>query len=253
MPTVEQNRQQWNKAWTDPGDSWSQAWGGVRSQWFGAILPRIHAFIPTDTILEIGPGYGRWTQFLITNCRNLIGVDLAEECIRACRERFGSSPDLAFFANDGKSLDMISDESISFVFSFDSLVHADADAMEAYVNELSRKLIHDGVAFIHHSNLGAYKNGANGELPEQLSNPHWRSENMSGKRFEEFCRMADLRCISQEMINWGGDVLNDCFSVVARKDSHWAARPSRVFQNGGFMAEAERLRQLSELYGYQTK
>ena len=32
------------------------------SQWFGLIFPRIHAFLPTGTILEIAPGFGRWTN-----------------------------------------------------------------------------------------------------------------------------------------------------------------------------------------------
>ncbi|MEK6280890.1 MAG: hypothetical protein AABN95_11100 [Acidobacteriota bacterium] len=27
-------------------------------------LPRIHPFIPVGTILEIAPGYGRWTHYL---------------------------------------------------------------------------------------------------------------------------------------------------------------------------------------------
>ncbi|HEY6329106.1 MAG TPA: class I SAM-dependent methyltransferase, partial [Blastocatellia bacterium] len=187
MATIEQNRQEWDRAWTDAGESWSQAWGGVRSQWFGGILPRIQAFIPAATILEIGPGYGRWTQFLIQHCRKLIAVDLAEECIRACQERFKCEASPAFFVNDGKSLDMIAEESVSFVFSFDSLVHADTVAIGGYLDELARKLVPDGVGFIHHSNLGAYTADTDGGLPHGVSNPHWRSQDMSAQRFEELC------------------------------------------------------------------
>ena len=60
MPTVEQNRQIWNQDhdWTQQGEEWSEVWGGSEAQWFGAILPRIHAFVPTGTILEIAPGFG---------------------------------------------------------------------------------------------------------------------------------------------------------------------------------------------------
>ena len=55
MPTVEQNLQLWNSiyGWTQQGEEWSSTWGGSEAQWHGAILPRIRAFIPTDTILEI--------------------------------------------------------------------------------------------------------------------------------------------------------------------------------------------------------
>ena len=35
---------------------------------------------------------------------------------------------------------MIQDKSIDFVFSFDSLVHAEAEVIEAYLNQLAMKL-----------------------------------------------------------------------------------------------------------------
>ena len=52
---------------------------------------------------------------------------------------------------------MVADRSVDFAFSFDSLVHADAEVLDAYAAELARTLAPDGVAFIHHSNLGAYR------------------------------------------------------------------------------------------------
>jgi len=52
---------------------------------------------------------------------------------------------------------MIQDKSIDFVFSFDSLVHAEAKVIEAYLNQLAMKLSQNGIGFIHHSNLGKYQ------------------------------------------------------------------------------------------------
>ena len=49
---------------------------------------------------------------------------------------------------------MVEDGSIDFVFSFDSLVHVEADVLDAYLDQLARKLTPDGVGFIHHSNMG---------------------------------------------------------------------------------------------------
>ena len=123
MPTVEENQTCWNSTypWIQQGEEWSSEWGGSEAQWHGAILPRIHAFLPTGTILEIAPGFGRWTHYLKNYCDSLIGVDLGEKCIRDCRQRFASERHLTFYTNDGKSLAMIPDESIDFVFSFDSL------------------------------------------------------------------------------------------------------------------------------------
>jgi hypothetical protein len=49
---------------------------------------------------------------------------------------------------------MIAEESVDFVYSFDSLVHADAGVLEGYLSQFPRILSETGVAFIHHSNLG---------------------------------------------------------------------------------------------------
>ena len=159
MPKVEWNKETWdgNYDWQQQGDEWSKGWGGPFMQWHGTILPRIHRYVPAGTILEIAPGHGRWTQFLKDCCHTYDGVDLSQTCVDACRRRFAGAPHMTFHVNDGKSLDMIRDNSVDFAFSFDSLVHADDDVLEAYVAQLSRKLSDDGVAFLHHSNLGAYR------------------------------------------------------------------------------------------------
>jgi ubiquinone/menaquinone biosynthesis C-methylase UbiE len=77
-------------------------------------LPRISYFIPAENILEIASGYGRWTQFLQTYATCLTLVDIAPRCIDACRSRFRSLQNLTYHVNDGRSLDMIEDESINF-------------------------------------------------------------------------------------------------------------------------------------------
>ena len=158
MPTLEENKLAWDTTypWIQQGEEWSWEWGGSEARGYGSILPRIHAFIPARTILEIAPGFGRWTHYLKGSCGSLIGVDLGENCIRACRQRFAAERHLSFHVNDGKSLAMVADESIDFAFSFDSLVHAEADVIGAYLEQLARKLKTDGIGFIHHSNLGQY-------------------------------------------------------------------------------------------------
>jgi hypothetical protein len=50
---------------------------------------------------------------------------------------------------------MIPDESVDFTFSFDSLVHVEADVLEVYLQQLASAMTKDGVGFIHESNLGS--------------------------------------------------------------------------------------------------
>ncbi len=249
MPSIEENLAVWDGSydWTQEGDEWSSGWGGSEAQWFGTLLPRLHAFIPAGTILEIAPGFGRWTNYLKDQCENLIVVDLAEKCIRACEKRFSSSSHITYHVNDGQSLDMIPDNSIDFVFSFDALVHVERDVMEAYLSQLANKLSPNGVGFIHHSNLGMYLDELTGELPPEIGHPHWRGKSMSAKLFEEYCDQASLQCISQEMTHWASHQLIDAISVFTGRDSTWA-RPNRTLQNLEFMNETSYIARLAPLY-----
>lgn len=263
MPTIGANLAAWESSydWSQQGAEWSAAWGRPESQWWGAILPRIHAFMPTETILEIAPGFGRWTQYLKDFCQNLVIVDLSETCIDACKKRFSASDHITYCVNDGKSLNMIPDRSIDFVFSFDSLVHAEADCLEAYLNQLANKLKPDGVGFIHHSNAGACSRyfSLTDRIPYGrgflirtglLNSHHWRARSMTAELFARYCDQAG-RCIGQELINWHGQLLIDCFSLITPEGSTWA-RPNKIVENRRFMQEAKCILELSDMYAIDS-
>jgi len=261
VPTVEDNLKKWSAEydWAKLGEEWSVTWGGSEAQWFGAILPRIHAFIPAGIILEIAPGFGRWTHYLRGWCQRLIVVDLAENCIAACRQRFGDDPHITYHVNDGRSLAMIPDRTIDFVFSFDSLVHADADVLQAYLDQLALKLKPDGAGFFHHSNIGEYRRYFSliRRIPQRLRNWllarglvdrfHDRSFTVTARAFEKSCAQAGLQCISQELVNWGSTRLIDCFSAFTPRDST-RVQPNQIVRNSAFMDEAELIRRLARLY-----
>jgi SAM-dependent methyltransferase len=263
MPDIQENIATWNarSSWSAGGEEWSGPWGGSELQWWGTLLPRIHAFVPATTILEIGPGHGRWTHYLKDLCDELILVDLAEGCIEACRERFSSAQHIAYHVNDGKSLAMIPDRSVDFAFSFDSFVHAEADVLKAYALELGRTLKPNGVAFLHHSNMGAYRfQAALAEMvPGRLRRPltargllvnlyTWRARTTTAELFEALCARAGLACIVQEKIAWEyGRQLTDAISVATPTGSRWE-RPNVVVRNPRFMDEARSLARASGLY-----
>ncbi len=259
MPSVEQNLAVWESGWdwSREGDEWSDWWGGTPALWCAGILPRIHSFVPTGTILEIAPGYGRCTQYLKDLGERLVVIDLAGRCIEHCRERFADARNIEYHVNDGRSLAMLDDASIDFVFSYDSLVHAEADVIGDYLSELSAKLKPDGVGFIHHSNIGGYRRSAAvaKRMPPKLASGmikmglivdvwSWRAESMIAETFVEQCEQAGLACIAQEKINWQhGRYLTDAFSVFTPRGSR-RQRPLRVVRNAGFRAEAKRATKL---------
>ncbi|MFI5349619.1 MAG: class I SAM-dependent methyltransferase [Elusimicrobiota bacterium] len=266
MPSVEENRLHWGRDfnWGRKGDEWSQPWGGVRMQWFGSIFPRIHSFLPAESILEIAPGFGRWTQFLKNHATKLTLVDLAPKCIEACRERFRDAQNISYYVNDGTSLDMVPPNSIDLIFSFDSLVHAEEDVLSAYVAQFADKLKRNGAAFIHHSNLGSYparvrfnsRLRARPNLARMLRRfgmedliRQWRAPSMTARKMVSFCGNNGLKCISQELVNWDTKrTLIDCFSVVVKKDSV-SDRENIVLENREFQKEVDYLSRLRKSYG----
>lgn len=284
MPTVEQNLSWWGKSdgWKDDGNIWSEKWGGTELEWCTSIFPRIRQFVPAHTILEIAPGFGRWTQFLKGFCEQLIAVDVSPACIERCKERFAADPHVRCHVNDGKSLAMVEDHSVDFAFSFDSLVHVEVEIIAAYLNELARKLKPGAFAFLHHSNLGAYRNSiwlpkaierqppiSDGGRPAAMSRSLWlrrrlhsrltdwglvntfdnRAESVCAKVFREACAAAGLACRSQELVNWNhGRSLIDCFSLVTPASGGQSQLRPLLLRNPHFMDEAEGARRTTELY-----
>lgn len=257
---VDFNKDRWTLQtdWDLEGEDWSQFWGSSAAQWYGCVLPRIAPFTPTGSILEIAPGYGRWTRYLLGLARELTVVDLAENCIDHCRKRFANYDHVRFHVNDGKSLAAIPDRSIDFVFSFDSLVHADISVLDAYVMQLDRILTERGVAFLHHSNAKAFVRHftwseklprGKGALHRMnlIDTRHLRNLSVSGDDVVRLCPPHGLSCVLQERINWGGRRLIDCISVIARRRGA-AERAPRIIENPRFMDEAAEIKQLWARY-----
>jgi SAM-dependent methyltransferase len=247
MPSIRENVRLWNTRydWSAGGDEWSSLWGGVEAQWYWVLYPRIHAFVPTGRILEIAPGFGRWTQYLKELCSSLVVVDVSGRCIDACRERFKDETHIEYHVNDGRSLMAVEDGSIDFVFSFDSLVHVEQDVIDAYVSQIALKLSLEGLAFLHHSNLGA--------IESTVEHTHWRGASVSAQSVRACAEKAGLVCPSQELVNFGdshvgrGQDLIDAFTVVCRPGSPFA-RPTRAVENRSFMDQSVNIAKVAPLY-----
>jgi ubiquinone/menaquinone biosynthesis C-methylase UbiE len=238
MPSVDENRSQWsNHDWSTAGDEWSVGYGGTDTMWAWTIMPRIAGLLPADHILEIAPGFGRVTQYLAPACNKLTVVDLTERCIDACKERFADLEHIEYHVNDGRSLDMVADNSVDLVFSWDSLIHVEEDVIAAYLDQLGRKLKPGAAGVLHHSNLGSYRDKTSGELT--IENEHWRASTMSAQKFQELCRAAGLRCLNQELIPWGGPNFTDCISVFRRERTPMMGK-TKVFPNDRFFIQVQK-------------
>lgn len=245
MPTIEENFH-WARAetWSDHGEEWSSGFGDSHMMWHGFIMPRIARHLPCANALEIACGHGRCTRFLAMRCERLWAVDLTHEVVEACRQRLSVFTNIEYAKTDGKTLPMIPDASLDFAFSWDSLVHAEADVLDSYVAELARTLRPGGCGFLHHSNLGAHA-GPDGVIA--VANKHWRAESMTAARFRDACARVGLVCLAQELIPWGGAEYIDCFSSFLRPASP-IDHATVIRHHSAFLVEAGHLRQLNGLY-----
>lgn len=156
MPSIQWNRN-WNDyAWPEHGDEWSGQ-AAYCGQPYPAWKESVHeAFLrpylrPSAVALEVAPGHGRWTEFLVRHAAHVHLVDLNPSCIEYCRRRFAAHRHLSYAVTDGQSLPGVAAGAVDFAWSFDSFVHMEADVIGAYLREFARVLRPGGHAVIHHA------------------------------------------------------------------------------------------------------
>jgi ubiquinone/menaquinone biosynthesis C-methylase UbiE len=195
---------------------------------------------------------GRWTSYLTALCgESYIGVDLSAKCIDHCRCRFADCAKASFHTNDGSSLPMVEDGSVDLIFSFDSLVHVEADVIAPYVREFRRVLRPGGFGFIHHSNLGEYpwRVATYRWLQKVTPRAIWRSKyfdlavqqvfslnmgalrapTVSAAQFTRMCEREGLAMVGQEMFAWrSGRCQIDCISVFTKPGGNGLAPSCRI-------------------------
>jgi ubiquinone/menaquinone biosynthesis C-methylase UbiE len=202
MPDINWNITTWSSRydWSNEGEEWSEAWGSSYAQWIVSIYPRIGMILPSQSILEIAPGFGRWTKFLVQFTNRYYGVDVSEKCIEHCKRKFRAVPHAEFHHNDGKSLEIIPNSSIDFVFSYDSLVHVDVETVSEYLTQILAKLTKNGIAYVHHSNFAELLMD---DPANNVECRHMRDTTTSCKAVQEIISNNGGKVLVQEKINWG--------------------------------------------------
>lgn len=248
MPTIAENLDAFAtpRGWVDQGENWSTAWGGSHPQWYSTVLPRIAPYLPCGHLLEIAPGFGRFTRFLLPMCERYTGIDLSELAIKGCRERFRDASHAHFDVCNGTSLPGVEDGTIDFAFTFDSLVHVEQEVIDGYAGELARVLRPGAYAVIHHSNLADVMAHAKGN---KVENPHWRASTVGATSAAHSFRSAGLAVVAQELVSWGHQHPTDTISLLFKpKAGSPVSIETRTLENNMINAEMEIARQRGELF-----
>jgi SAM-dependent methyltransferase len=169
-----------NWDWSAQGEEWTPTKTWKQSVVKTFIDPY---FNDLDTILEIGPGAGRWTEYLLPRAKSLIGIDISSTCIAHCRRRFSSYPNAKFEVGSGSDLRSIGTATVDGIWSFDVFVHINSTEFDAYVREFARVLKPGAVGVIHHGTMGGSSGG-------------WRS-NVTADDVVSFMRNHGLNVVAQ--------------------------------------------------------
>ena len=166
--------------WNAGGEEWTPS-----SEWKESVLNSVlKKHMPEGgSIAEIGPGGGRWTEYLLEIGKTVTVIDISEECLRVCRERFCEHENIEFILTPGNELPGVPDRSIDAIWSFDVFVHINRKEVEAYALEFYRVLRPGGMGVIHHGTVGGQSGG-------------WRS-NMTAESMKETLKAAELQVVEQ--------------------------------------------------------
>jgi cyclopropane fatty-acyl-phospholipid synthase-like methyltransferase len=105
---------------------------------------------PAHTVLEIGPGGGRWTRHL-TGAGQLYIVEYYSELLSEVRRTFGRRKNITFIKNNGSDFPGVAPHSVDFLFSFGVFVHLDFPIVEAYLDNIKGVIKPGANVVIHYA------------------------------------------------------------------------------------------------------
>jgi SAM-dependent methyltransferase len=142
----------WNAYdWSQGGEEWTAhaaAWGHDPAEWKRALIAEVMRPNVRGTILEVGPGAGRWSSELLGLAAELHLADVAETCLDACRAKFGGRA--SYHLIDDGSLSFLPDGSVDSIWAYDVFVHVNPTETARYLDEMARVLRPGGRGVVHH-------------------------------------------------------------------------------------------------------
>ncbi|SNT63939.1 Methyltransferase domain-containing protein [Tardiphaga sp. OK246] len=186
--------------WTN-GEYYDVAEASAQSQWDMFVSNMIDGADFTKC-LDLAAGHGRNTARLIERSNDVVAVDINETNVEFMKDRFRSDPRVKLVQNNGIDLRDIPSASITFLFSYDAMVHFDCDVVHNYVGEFRRVMKPGAQGFCHYSNN--YKQ----PTKSYRDHPGWRNF-MSKQLFEHWLTKAGFRVVRSVYIRGNMEILAD--------------------------------------------
>jgi SAM-dependent methyltransferase len=165
---------------------------------FRVVDEYIEPFLkPGMTALEIGPGAGRWTRYLLSAGR-LVLVDIDETFLQFLAANL-SHDDIVTYRSDGFDMSGIPSASVHYVFCFGTFVTIEPKRVRTYLREIKRVMKNGGVAVVQYA---------------AANKP--RAKLFVG--FEQYSADEIERWLNMTIIQHDKTMFNYCNILVARRD-----------------------------------
>lgn len=108
---------------------------------------------PEMTVLEVGPGGGKWTVRIAPRVKKMIVLDVSKEMLKRTKKRCDDEgiSNIEYVLANGKDFQPIADESVDFFFSYDVFVHIALEDTWPYSQEIARVLAPGSRGVCHHA------------------------------------------------------------------------------------------------------
>ena len=170
-----------------------------------------HDFSELDlqNVIELACGRGRHVPYYINQVKEVTLVDILEENIAICRERFCDTKNVTYYCNNGYNLERLSSDNYTSLFTYDSMVHFEMMDVYEYLKDIYRVLRKGGKALFHHSNYTA------DYMADFAHAPHARCF-MSKDIFAYLANRVGFKIVRQNVIDWYGVKDLDCITLLEK-------------------------------------
>lgn len=180
-------RRPYGLQWGDPETSGPQVY--MRDKY---ILPYVK---PDHVGLEIGPGGGRWTRYLL-GFKHLYVVDYHTELLNELR-RNCKKPNMEFIVNHGTDFPGVPPNSVDYIVSIACFVHLEPHLIESYLSNMHAILKSGGNAVLTYSD----KTKVGGQLNSTFS------EN-TPQRMREMVKASGFRIVEEDLtVLWNSGII----------------------------------------------
>lgn len=104
---------------------------------------------PATVVLEVGPGGGRWTRYML-GARHLYLVDYHQELLDELARSFRGDT-LTMIRNGGSDFPGVPPASVDFLFSFGCFVHLDSEIIDDYLRNMAGVLKPRAIVVLQYS------------------------------------------------------------------------------------------------------